>query len=240
MKHKILEVIKKLKIERPIFHSEDDFKFSFSKYMLLHLGNCYDIRLEVPMYIKMIKRNNQVKYSRVPVDILLIDNIDNVLYPIELKYKTKKLDIKYNNEHYRLTNHGANDIGRFSFRKDIFRIEQLISDKSNNIKQGFFIVITNDGGYLENILNKNTLDKYFSYHHKMLLEKEDFGWNYEKLLSLGYVLNGNQELVKNNSLHWTSKGDNFYKLNLMKNYEVLWEEYSRIEKNIFNISILEI
>nr|WP_321267171.1 hypothetical protein [uncultured Sulfurimonas sp.] len=185
----------------------------------------------------MVKRDENKKIARTPIDIVIIDMKTNLTYPIELKYKTKKCEINHQNEKYNLTEHGATDIGRFSFRKDIYRLEQLMKEE---IKQGFFIVITNEKKYLQNVSNKDTLDRNFSFHDGMILQKEDKGWNYEKQLSNGYILNDNLQLIKNNTLHWTSKGDEFYKLDLKNIYKIKWEAYSQLSKIDFYISVVEI
>ena len=154
IKEKIRKSLEILKIDRPIYHSEDDFKFSFSKVLQEELGKNYTIRLERPEEILMLKKDGTTKVARAPIDIVVINKITSEFYPIELKYKTKKYEIIHQDEKYKLTEQGATDIGRFSFRKDIYRIEQLVKDKT---VQGFFIVITNENKYLQNISNKDTL-----------------------------------------------------------------------------------
>ena len=89
----------------------------------------------------MLKRDKNEKIARTPIDIVVIEKKTNFTYPIELKYKTKKYEVNHKNERYNLTEHGASDIGRFSFRKDIYRLEQLMNKET---KEGFFIVITNE------------------------------------------------------------------------------------------------
>lgn len=232
-----MTTISLLKNARPIYHSEDDFKFAFSKALSKVLGNNYEIRLECPQYIDMPKRDGDIKVARAPIDIMIINIETNLTYPVELKYKTKKFETLFKNEKYNLTEHGATDIGRFSFRKDIFRIEQLLSKE---IQQGFFIVITNDQKYLQDISDKDTLDKNFSFHNKAAIQKEDMSWNYEKHLKSGYSINSKQQLSKNGKPHWTSKGDEFYKLDLLNEYIIEWEKYSELEDSVFNISIVEI
>jgi len=237
IKEKIRKSLELLKIDRPIYHSEDDFKFSFSKVLQEELGKNYTIRLERPEEILMLKRDGTTKVARAPIDIVVINKITSEFYPIELKYKTKKYETIHQNEKYKLTEQGATDIGRFSFRKDIYRIEQLVKNKSI---QGFFIVITNENKYLQNISNKDTLDKNFSFHNNAILDKEDKSWNYKKQLASGYSLNDDFKLIKNNKLHWTSTGDEFYKLNLKNTYEIKWETYSKFENTEMYISIIEI
>ncbi|WP_422555961.1 hypothetical protein [Sulfuricurvum sp.] len=228
-----------LKVMRPIFHSEDDFKFSFSSILQRELGEDYEIRLERPQEIRMLKRDKNEKIIRAPIDIVVIDKKTNLTYPIELKYKTKKYPYPHEDEIYNLTEQGAIDIGRFSFRKDIYRLEQLINKESIQ-KEGFFIVITNEKKYFENVSDKDTTDKNFSFHDGMIIQKEDKSWNYEKQFTDGYILNENMQLSKNDKLHWTSKGDNFYKLDLKNTYEIKWQTYSKLKETEFYISVVEI
>ena len=237
IKEKIQKSLELLKTIRPIYHSEDDFKFSFSKVLQEELGKNYTIRLERPEEISMLKRDGSTKVARAPIDIIVINKITSEFYPIELKYKTKKYETIHQGEKYKLTEQGATDIGRFSFRKGIYRIEQLLKHKAT---QGFFIVITNENKYLQNISNKDTLDKNFSFHNNVILSKEDKSWNYKKQLASGYSLNNDFKLIKNNKLHWTSTGDEFYKLNLRNTYEIKWETYSKFENTEMFIAIVEI
>jgi len=74
----------------------------------------------------------------------------------------------------------------------------------------------------------------------MILQKIDNSWNYERQIKNGYLLNNNNTLSKNNKLHWTSKGDEFYKLDLKNEYKIEWKEYSNIDNEIFYFSLTEI
>ena len=234
-----MTAIDSLKDKRPIFHSEDDFKFAFSEVLSQQLGNNYGIRLEIPQEIEMIKRNKSPKIARAPIDIIIIDKKENIRYPIELKYKTKKLETSSQDEDYKLTNQNATDIGRFSFRKDIYRIEQLVYDENKDVDKGYFIVITNDEKYLQDVSKKDRRDKNFSFHDGAILQKDDKSWYYEDLYKKGYILDDNK-LVNNGKINWSSKGDLFYKLDLRNEYKIKWEKYSRIDDQDFYISIVEI
>ena len=83
----------------------------------------------------MIDIYGEYPIVRAPIDIIVSDKNGKKTVPIELKYKTKKLKTEFNGESYDLTNHGATDIGRYSFRKDIYRIEQYLSKEK---KQRFW------------------------------------------------------------------------------------------------------
>jgi hypothetical protein len=234
LKEKILESLKLLSQERPIFHSEDDFKFAFSNTLQKIVGKGCEIRLERPVDIEMVCRDGVIKPVKAPMDIVLL--YKNSMYPIELKYKTKALQIIYGEEEYNLAKQEARDKGRFSFRKDIYRLEYVVqknnkksndNDKKYNDVQGFFIVITNDEKYLDNISSGNTLDKNYSFHDNASLHKKDLGWNYEKLEENGKAFNPEE--------HETSRGESFYQLNLKNEYAIKWEEYSEVGANKKNL-----
>lgn len=77
------------------------------------------------------------------------------------------------NKSYSLANHGTNDVGRYSFRKDIYRIENVDLRKIGfeyYTKIGFVFILTNDKKYyLNDERAKNSLDAHFSFHHGVVL-----------------------------------------------------------------------
>ncbi len=240
MKEQILKSLTSLGKIRSIFHSEDDFKFSFSKIFQEELGEDYEIRLERPEEIEMLKRDGSLDTVRAPIDIVVINTKTKLSYPIELKYKTKKFETGYDHEEYKLSAHGANDLGRFSFRKDIYRLEHIVEKKDKSV-QGFFIVITNDEKYWDDDVSiKNTLDKNYSFHNGAILHAKDLGWNDKKLLKCGWAYSDENKLLKDKRVHWTSKGDWFYQLDLKNTYTINWEKYSKIEEEDFCVSVIDI
>ena len=119
--------------KRSVFHSEADFQFAFA-WEIQRLYPQADIRLEYPS-IKEPK-----KYKD------LIVKHKGYVYPIELKYKTKKLSISIGEEQYFLKDHGAQDLGAYDCIKDICRIESLANHLSG-FRNGFVIWLTNDPFY---------------------------------------------------------------------------------------------
>jgi len=231
MKEKILESLKLLSQERPIFHSEDDFKFAFSNTLQKVLGEGCEIRLERPVDIEMVCRDGVIKPVKAPIDVVLL--YKNSMYPIELKYKTKALQIVYGEEEYNLAKQEARDKGRFSFRKDIYRLEYVVhanDNKKYKEVQGFFIVITNDEAYTKEA-SSFTLDKNYSFHNGATLHKEDLGWNEEKLEAMGLVEKEDKKFYKTDTVHETSTGESFYQLDLKNEYTIKWEEYSEVGAN---------
>ena len=138
----ILDILKDLLKTRPVFHSEDDFKFALSQ-KISKKHQDYELRLERPFEIEMLekrdKNGNIIKdIVRAPIDIVIIDEKGKYI-PIELKYKTKELTGEVGDDVYDLAKHGASDIGRVSFRKDIYRIERFLESNSEKCNKGFVL-----------------------------------------------------------------------------------------------------
>ena len=98
--------------KRPLFHSEADFQFALA----------WEIQLAYP------QANVRFEYapkdfSNMHIDIVVF--IDQHIIPIELKYKTAKLNAIYNSEMYNLKSHGAQDCGKYDCLKDLQRIEKF-------------------------------------------------------------------------------------------------------------------
>ena len=233
------KAVYELQKERPIFHSEDDLKLALA-LKIKEQNPKFKIRLERPVELEMIIRSGGTKIVRAPIDIIVTDE-NGGNYPIELKYKTKKACIFFNEEKYILAEHGATDTGRFSFRKDIFRIENFKS-KNLNYKCGYVLILTNDRSYFEkNVLEKDNLDKNFSFYNGMLLNRFDLSWNYNKLDKTKFILKENNILYHINSkIHWTCNSQYFYKLDLLKDYQITWKDFSKFEKTNFKYCLIKI
>ena len=234
-----LEVIQKMSKKRELFHSEDDLKFALSIAIKEKFSE-FKIRLEKPESINMIYRNDSTSIKRTPYDIVLINK--NELIPIELKYKTKFLQTQINGEDYSLTTHGAKDIGRFNFRKDLFRIEQFLN--KNKSQNGFLLIITNDPGYYsQNVSIKNVLDSNFSFHNGATINKNDLSWNYDNIDKRIYefILKDNKwKYREKNKYHWACVGEKFLRLNLVNEYKVEWKDYSKINNSIFKFCLIRV
>ena len=161
----IRRIIEKLCISRPIFHSEADFQFALA-WMLQSEYPDANIRLE---YL-ISNGSNKKEY----VDILV--TYREKVFPIELKYKTRKLQINFNGESYDLANQGAQDEGCYGFVKDISRIE-LFSKTIPNFAKGFAIWLTNDPWYWKNpkSWNSNTMDAEFRVYENFI-KAGTMGW----------------------------------------------------------------
>ncbi len=179
------KVMLALSRKRELFHSEADFQHSFAWELQRQFENA-EIRLEVPF-------RSERGSEYLDVKVILPDRV----IAIELKYKTRKLTLERNGEVFDLANHGAQDLGRYDFIKDICRLERFCRDEGSI---GYAIILTNDSGYWNPSVRDNPVDLEFRIHGNQVLSG-DRAWgsgasdgtkkNRESVLSLAgkYALN---------------------------------------------------
>ena len=179
----MIEAMDKLAKWRKLFWSEADFQFSLAQVlhdMLKVKGVNAQIFLERPIPSKAddMKGKRRNRY----IDIL-IKNGDTI-YPIELKYATKKdvVEEDYGERILTITQ-GAYDTHRFGYLYDIFRLESIRKDLSNSADlkfgRGCAILLTNDSNYYDKPENedyKNTIDGNFRIHQDNVINPE-IKWN---------------------------------------------------------------
>jgi len=223
------QIINNLQVTRPVFHSEDDLKLAMA-WVIKELYPSYHVRLEKPIPISMKTKDSDEIVARAPIDIVVIDTESMVIYPIEIKYRTKIATIESYGENYSLANHGANDVGRYSFRKDIYRIENVDFKQMGFVgfaKKGFVFMLTNDRKYYQNdVRAKNSLDVNFSFHHGATLKADYLGWNYKKLPENKYYYDDIPPLETSLKKHWTAGKEYVYQLGLKSEYNIQWNHYS--------------
>lgn len=206
MEFNIQKVLQDLFKDRPIFHSEADFQFALA-WKIKEFYSGAKIRLEM-------RSDNFDKKEYI--DILV--ELDNKKYPIELKYKTKGLNMEWETEKFNLSNHGAQDIGRYDFIKDVVRIENFIKDDSI----GYAILLTND-----------------SYYWKATPRAEKAGYAQFRLDEKREELKGFLDWGDNIS-EGTKKGREDV-LKLKHKYNLKWEDIKNKEiKDLFRYLLLEI
>lgn len=199
-KSDLIDLIKKLSIERPIFHSEADFQHELA-LSLKKLG--HNVRLEKPYYFSDLN----IPLKKVELDIELNGNV-----AIELKYKTQKLNCEHNAESFRLANHSAANLGRFDFYDDARRVRYFIDRKE--FKHGFAVFLTNSPEYWEND-GKNTASRNFSMIESRKLQTGDkLSW-YPNDPTIG---SAGKKRIKP-----------FSPIDILFNSSIEWHEYSKLE-----------
>jgi hypothetical protein len=189
-------VLTALSEQRPIFHSEADFQHAIAWQMHKRLPRA-SVRLERPVEVSHLDK-------RLHVDIW-IEQDDHVL-AIELKYKTRALQVHVGNERYALRSQSAQDLGRYDFIKDIGRVEDIVADRAPHAS-GYAILLTNDPSYWTQSRNDSTYDVNFRVHEGSTLQG-----------SLGWAPGASEG---------TRRGREDL-LQLRKSYALRWADYARL------------
>lgn len=146
----VREILRGLALKRPLFHSEADFKHAFAWAIQLGAPEAR-IRLEVPL-------------DGVHVDAVV--SMDNSIYAIELKYKTKACAFTVGSEQFVLANHGAHPPNRYRFLNDICRLEALV--RKRRVKMAWALMLTNEPLYWRP--GSSTIGSGFAIHEGTKVE----------------------------------------------------------------------
>ena len=139
-----------LAIRRTFFVSETDFQHELAVELQKQQ---LDVILELPVRVPVM--------NTIHVDIVVYDRNAGIYHPIELKYKTKS-DIckgQLGMPQYKLRTHSAQDVNRYLFWKDVYRIEHTTCIKG--FGEGFVIMLTNDDNYWNKPVSNNSIDILF-------------------------------------------------------------------------------
>jgi hypothetical protein len=157
-------VLSALAKQRPIFHSEADFQHAIAWEIHKRLPRA-SVRLERPVEVSRLNK-------RLHVDLWIEQDGD--ILAIELKYKTRALQVRVGHEQYALRSQTAQDLGRYDFIKDIGRVENIVTDRAPRAS-GYAILVTNDPSYWTHPRSDNTADARFRLHEGNTL-RGDLGW----------------------------------------------------------------
>jgi hypothetical protein len=149
----IHEEMKALSQKHPFFSSKEAFKDA----------------LKFQLQEKFRVMNNKHFHGYV-VDLWVEDPNGGQQYAIYLMNKLARLAIKQNNQSIELKHHGAQDIGRYDFLKQVEKLEKLATGREN--VQGIAILLTNDHLYWSKPTRSNTVDSYFRIHENSILTGE--------------------------------------------------------------------
>lgn len=126
---------------------------------------------------------------------------------VELKYKTRKLEIAHNNERFQLKNQGAQDLGRYDFLKDVARLEQVAG--TNSDVQGYAVLLTNDPSYW-GTGRAGTVDTNFRLHPERSVTGE-----------MAWLPHASDGTMRNR----------MEAIRLLRDYTVEWHPYSKLSPN---------
>ena len=208
-------ILENLSLYRPFFHSESDFQHELALFLSINCNK--EIRLEKP-FLNIPLNNFATKKIKVELDILLIKE----KVGIELKYKTINKNISFNNEEFKLKNHGAQNLGRFDFFDDLRRLQIL--KKNDRIDSGYVIFLTNDPLYWRPI-TRNNFSKEFSMEEGRHIKRNSI---------LSWIGNPGENSVTSKRL------GEFSKIEIDNDSSLVWNNYSKIEGNEFKHLIVEV
>jgi len=117
--------------------------------------------------------------GNIYIDIVL--EKDNQYYPVEIKYKTQQQPLPHlvfgQNVNVLLGQHGAQNIGRYDFWKDVKRVE-FFEATFHLAQRGVVLFVSNDGSYQNEPLNQNAGYAPFSIHQgRHVLAGTQLNWN---------------------------------------------------------------
>lgn len=157
MSHNIVKsALDNLTKSRPIFHSEADFQHALA-WELQRGNTAASIRLE-----------KQISLVGPRVHLDLLYQAPGEELAIELKYKTRLLQLSHEGEMYSLRNQSAQDIGRHDFIKDVQRLENFVLDHPG--ASGVAVILTNDRTYWNETKKSSAVDSAFRIHEGRVLQ----------------------------------------------------------------------
>lgn len=132
-----------------LLFNERDFQMHLATW-LRNSDNHYD-DVDVEYYVPKTELDNYIWDSELRLDIVV--KKDGEYCPVELKYKTKKVerqisrfDEMLDDKVVVMKNQGAQDLGMYDFWKDVRRVE-LVRNRFKNVKGGLAVFVTNDQLY---------------------------------------------------------------------------------------------
>lgn len=192
-------VLRNLAKRRPVFHSEDDFKFELAWELKTRVG--FQVQIEFPFHLNK-EKDTKGNPRNLRLDLRLSDGKKR--YGIELKYKTKALDFDNGDLKFKLRDQGGDDQARYDFMKDIWRIEESI--REGYIDFGYSIFLTNAANYWK-AGRENTIDQDFKLYD-------------------GRKVSGNLKWAKRASSGTTKSRTRPIRLN--NKYQFNWDDYSSV------------
>lgn len=149
-----------LKSNNELLFNERDFQMHLATWLRGSDNNYDDV--DVEYYVPRQELDNYVWNSELRLDIVVKKGGEYC--PVELKYKTKKVERKISRFDEDLTsnvvvmkNQGAQDLGMYDFWKDVRRVE-LVRNRFERVKGGLAVFVTNDEFYTKG--SKETSNNY--------------------------------------------------------------------------------
>jgi len=196
----VVELLRELGRERPIFHSEADLQLAFGLRTQRALPGAR-VRLETRPW------GGGTNWA-LDVDV----TYEGRRTAIEMKYLVKAYDQEVAGERFILKTQSAHDIRRYETVKDLVRVEDLV--RNYGFDRGHVVVVSNDPAYWKPPTGRRTLDEAFRLHDEAVLAGPR-AWSV-----------GPSAMTTTGTIPGTIK-DREEVLNVAGVYEARWVEYSR-------------
>lgn len=145
----LVQIMEALASERSVFHSEADFQFALA-------GQIQRLMPEARVRLEFRPYETERKYLDMWVRLPHED------VALELKYVTRKLAVRVEDEPYDLLNQSAQDIRRYDFLKDVMRLERLAEERPET--KGYALFLTNDASFWKRYDRTDRTDEAFRIH----------------------------------------------------------------------------
>ena len=185
----ITNLMNDLACDRPVFHSEADFQHALA----------WCIHDAIP------DGGVRLEFKPFPAKPMYLDIwLPGIGVAVELKYKTRKLNLLREGESFALREAAAQDISRYDFLNDIQRLEQL--RKLPNAQAGFAVLLTNDPSYWKHPSRPATIDAAFRLHEGRTITGE---MDWSERAGAGTTKHREAPIRLNGSydLHWQDYAD---------------------------------
>ncbi len=205
MRKTIITALSLLAADKRIFCSEADFQFALAWELQKLLPQGALIFLEKGIYVSL---------DTYYVDIVVESGGKN--YYIELKYHTSICNWHYCGALIQLKDQGAQDLLRYDYLKDIYRLQNIANNREEGqFARGFAVILTNDRlVYDAPSVFKKTLDCGFRIHDRL-------GSGVSKYPVPGLVAWNN---TGKGSGHWTNTGQRKLSFSIPP-INTAWDQY---------------
>ena len=204
------DVLAFLKSNNELLFNERDFQMHLATW-LRNSANHYD-DVDVEYYVPKTELENYIWDSELRLDI--VAKKDGEYCPVELKYKTKKVekqltrfDEVLHDKVVVMKNQGAQDLGMYDFWKDVRRVE-LVRKRFKNVKGGLAVFVTNDPLY-----TKKSRENSNNFLFNMDEGKHGTAKHWQNLESTCAKTHPGFEVEQEYLIEWNSRtvdGEDFY------------------------------
>ena len=191
-----------LESNEELLFNERDFQMHLATW-LRNSANRYD-DVDVEYYVPKSELQDYVWDSELRLDIVV--KRDGEYCPVELKYKTKKVerqitrfDETLHDKVVVMKNQGAQDLGMYDFWKDVRRVE-LVCKRFERVKGGLAVFVTNDPLYTK--ASRPNSNNYLLNMNEGVHSREK---RWQKEASVCAQTHPSFEVEKNYNITWNSR-----------------------------------